>query len=238
MKQLQKLFEGSAAIAEDNLGFLEDLYARFQRDPNSVDSSWREKFRSIQSDSQDIRLGQRAPRIAPMEETEEIEITLRKQAAVDQLIYHYRTRGHQVADNNPLKLVRPPVLRDLDPAYYGLTTKDLDSHFYVDILHHSRRLPLREILSLLRQTYCGSIGAEYMHIVDSDIKQWLQSRLENTRGRALPEPDSQKSLLRALTAAEGIERYLHRKYVGQKRFSLEGAESLIPLLDEVIERSS
>ncbi len=238
MKQLQKLFEGSAAIAEDNLGFLEDLYARFQHDPNSVDSSWREKFRSFQSDSQDIRLGQRAPRIAPAEEAEEIEITLRKQAAVDQLIYHYRTRGHQVADNNPLKLVQPPALRDLDPAYYGLTTKDLDSHFYVDILHHSRRLPLREILTLLRQTYCGSIGAEYMHIVDSDIKQWLQSRLENTRGRAFPEPESQTSLLRALTAAEGIERYLHRKYVGQKRFSLEGAESLIPLLDEVIERSS
>jgi len=238
MKQLQKLFEGSSAIAEDNLGFLEDLYDRFQRDPNSVDSSWRDKFRSIQSDPHEIRLGQRVPRVARPHEGEEIEVTLRKQAAVDELIYRYRTRGHQVAYNNPLKLARPPAPRDLDPAHYGLTATDLDRQFFVDILHHSRRLPLRDILSLLRQTYCESIGAEYMHIVDSDVKQWIQTRLENTRGRAFPEPESQKSLLRALTAAEGIERYLHRKYVGQKRFSLEGAESLIPLLDEVIERAS
>ncbi|MFM8442706.1 MAG: 2-oxoglutarate dehydrogenase E1 subunit family protein [Methylococcus sp.] len=95
MKQLQKLFEGSSAIAEDNLGFLEDLYARFQRDPNSVDSSWREKFRSIQSDSQEMRSGQRIPRMAAVDAAEEVEVILRKQAAVDQLIYHYRTRGQQ-----------------------------------------------------------------------------------------------------------------------------------------------
>ena len=236
MKRLQQLFEGSAAIAEDNLGFLEDLYERFLRDPDSVDSSWRDKFRSIQDAAPELS-GPRPP-LPRDDDGSEIEATLRKQAAVDQLIYHYRTRGHQVADNNPLRLNPPTILKDLDPAYYGLTAQDLDRHFYVDILHHSRRLPLREILALLRQTYCESIGAEYMHIVDSDIKHWIQTRLENTRGRAFPEPESQTSLLRALTAAEGIERYLHRKYVGQKRFSLEGAESLIPLLDEVIERGS
>ena len=237
MKRLQELFEGSAAIAEDNLGFLEDLYERFLRDPDSVDLSWREKFRSIQEEPLAIRLGEQRPE-PPSGGRQEIETTLRRQAAVDQLIYHHRTRGHQVAHNNPLKLSEPPQLQDLDPSHYGLTRQDLDSHFYVDILHHLRRLPLRDILSLLRQTYCESIGTEYMHIVDSDIKQWIRTRLENTRGQAFPDPESQRNLLRALTAAEGIERYLHRKYVGQKRFSLEGAESLIPLLDEVIERSS
>jgi 2-oxoglutarate dehydrogenase E1 component len=238
MKRLQELFEGASAIAEDNLEFLEDLYERFLRDPDSVDSSWREKFRSIQEEPLQIRPERETAQSSISANREEIESTLRKQAAVDQLIYHHRTRGHQVAKNNPLQRVEPAHLRDLDPAYFGLTDQDLDSHFYVDILHHLRRLPLREILSLLRQTYCESIGTEYMHIVDSDIKLWIQNRLENTRGRAFPEPKSQRNLLRALTAAEGIERYLHRKYVGQKRFSLEGAESLIPLLDEIIERSS
>ena len=238
MKRLQELFEGSSAIAEDNLAFLEDLYERYLRDPDSVDSSWREKFRSIQEEPLVLQLDRKIRTTRPSTEREEIETTLRKQAAVDQLIYHHRTRGHQVANNNPLKISETPKLRDLDPASYGLNETDLDSHFYVDILHHLRRLALREILSLLRQTYCESIGAEYMHIVDSDIKLWIQSRLENTRGRAFPDPESQRNLLRALTAAEGIERYLHRKYVGQKRFSLEGAESLIPLLDEIIERSS
>lgn len=238
MKRLQELFEGASAIAEDNLEFLEDLYERFLRDPDSVDSSWREKFRSIQEEPLQIRPERETAQSSISANREEIESTLRKQAAVDQLIYHHRTRGHQVAKNNPLQRVEPDQLRDLDPAYYGLTDQDLDSHFYVDILHHFRRLPLREILSLLKQTYCESIGTEYMHIVDSDIKLWIQTRLENTRGRAFPEAGSQRNLLRALTAAEGIERYLHRKYVGQKRFSLEGAESLIPLLDEIIERSS
>ena len=215
MKRLQELFEGSSAIAEDNLAFLEDLYERYLRDPDSVDSSWREKFRSIQEEPLVLQLDRKIRTTRPSTEREEIETTLRKQAAVDQLIYHHRTRGHQVANNNPLKISETPRLRDLDPASYGLTETDLDSHFYVDILHHLRRLALREILSLLRQTYCESIGAEYMHIVDSDIKLWIQSRLENTRGRAFPDPESQRNLLRALTAAEGIERYLHRKYVGQ-----------------------
>ena len=238
MKRLQELFEGSAAIAEDNLGFLEDLYERFLRDPDSVDSSWREKFRLIQQAAPELPATRRAQPMDLGEEEPVIEATLRKQAAVDQLIYQYRSRGHQVASNNPLTPGAVHSLKDLDPAYYGLTQQDLDRHFYVDILHHSRRLPLREILALLRQTYCKNIGAEYMHIVDSDIKHWIQTRLENTRGRAYPEADKQRALLAALTAAEGIERYLHRKYVGQKRFSLEGAESLIPLLDESLERSS
>ena len=237
MKRLQELFEGSAAIAEDNLGFLEDLYERFLNDPDSVDSSWREKFSLIRAASSESARQRPRPAAVPSDAAD-IEATLRQQAAVDQLIYQYRTRGHQVADNNPLKIFPVRSLKDLDPATYGLDQTDHDRFFYVDILHHSRRLPLREILSLLRQTYCESIGTEYMHIVDSDIKQWIRSRLENTRGRAFPEPESQKALLRALTAAEGLERYLHRQYVGQKRFSLEGAESLIPLLDEILERSA
>ncbi len=239
MSKLQQLFEDDLAFAEDNIGFLEDLYERFLNDPESIDASWREKFRSIQQEPSRGESGTSAeiPAMAPLPHWEEVEETLRKQSAVDQLIYQFRTRGHQVANNNPLKLSPPPILKDLDPAHYGLGEDDLDQEFYIDILQNSMRLPLREILALLRQTYCGSIGAEYMHIVDSDIKQWIQDWLESTRGKSYPDPGRKKALLRVLTAAEGIEKYLHRKYVGQKRFSLEGAESLIPLLDELIQRA-
>jgi 2-oxoglutarate dehydrogenase E1 component len=236
MSKLHQLFEESSAFAEDNIGFLEDLYERFLRDPESVDASWREKFRSIQSETVPVARAE-VPEAEVSLDRGDAEEALRKQAAIDRLIYQYRTRGHQAANNNPLKLSPPLALQDLDPAHYGLSEADLDREFYIDILQNSMRLPLREILSLLRETYCGSIGAEYMHIVDSDIKQWVQDWLESTRGKIYPDAERKKSLLRVLTAAEGIEKYLHRKYVGQKRFSLEGAESLIPLLDELIQRA-
>lgn len=236
MANLHDLFEDSGAIAEDNLGFLEDLYQRFLRDPESVDASWRAKFAALPDTGYADALLNTAQR-STIPAFNEADLPIKKQAAVDRLIAQYRMRGHQVADNNPLKLGTPPRLKDLELAYYGLGEKDLDEQFYVDILESDRRLPLRDILTVLRQTYCEHVGAEYMHIIDSDIRQWIQTRLESTRSRGLPDPANQRATLRALTAAEGIEHYLHRKYVGQKRFSLEGAESLIPLLDELIESS-
>ena len=234
MNTLQQLFQESSAFAEDNAGFLEDLYERFLRDPESVDASWREKFRSIQHETP---LREFPARVPASPDRAEFEEALRKQAAVDRLIYQYRTRGHQAADNNPLKRSPPALLPDLNPARYGLDEADLERPFYIDILRDSRRMPLREIVARLRRTYCGAIGSEYMHIVDSDIKEWVRERLENSPGWSLPDTESKRWLLRMLTAAEGIEKYLHRKYVGQKRFSLEGAESLIPLLDELIQRA-
>lgn len=239
MSKFQALFDETSAFAEDNVVFLEDLYERFLRDPESVDRSWRDKFRSIQQES--VAAPETLPGVAPAGISGpipgEIETILRKQAAVDRLIYQFRTRGHQAAHNNPLKPTQPPLLPDLDPAHYGLSGADLEREFFVDILQNSRKRSLREILSVLRETYCGSIGAEYMHIVDSEIKDWIQTRLESDRGRLAIDDERKRNLLRLLTAAEGIEKYLHRKYVGQKRFSLEGAESLIPLLDETIQRA-
>ena len=236
MSELKDLFEGSGAIAEDNLGFLEDLYQRFLRDPESVDASWRTKFSALPDNG--YAQSFLATPTEPAVSQGDTELRIRRQAAVERLISQYRMRGHQVADNNPLKLGTPARLRDLEPSHYGLSPQDLETLFYIDVLDSQRKLPLREILSYLKQTYCEHVGAEYLHIVDSEIRQWIQYRLENTRSRGLPDPESRKAILRALTAAEGIERYLHRKYVGQKRFSLEGAESLIPLLDELIEHAS
>ncbi|MGX2041555.1 2-oxoglutarate dehydrogenase E1 component [Methylocaldum sp. MU1018] len=239
MNKLLQLFKEASAFSEDNVNFLEDLYEKFLRNPESVDESWREKFRSIQ---QELALGEPSAGKEPVAakspaEVSEAEDMLRKQSAVDQLIEQYRTRGHQAADNNPLKFSPPAELRDLDPAHYGLGGDELGRLFYIDILRSSERLPLHEILSMLRRTYCGHIGAEYMHMVDRDIKQWIRKRLESARARGNFDAEEKRWLLKLLTAAEGIEKYLHRKYVGQKRFSLEGAEALIPLLDDLIQRA-
>ncbi|NJD05898.1 MAG: 2-oxoglutarate dehydrogenase E1 component [Methylococcaceae bacterium] len=236
MNKPQKLLEDSSAFTEENAGFLEALYEQFLKDPLSVDPSWRERFGRLQSGSGESEAATKVAVPAPSA-SDEVVLLLRKQTAVDRLIALYRSRGHQAAENNPLKLNPPPWLPDLAPSSHGLVQEDLDREFYVDVLRSTEKQTLRQILARLHRTYCGSVGAEYSHIVDTDIKEWIQNRLETAGARAEWNRDQKLWTLRMLTAAEGIEKYLHRKYVGQKRFSLEGGESLIPLLDEVIQWS-
>ena len=171
-----------------------------------------------------------APGLAgPSGAKEEIE----KQARVLQLIHAYRVRGHLVADLDPLDAKRAPH-RDLDPATYGLTLWDLDREFITNGLSGKDRATLREILDVLRESYCGTVGVEYMFIQDPDRKDWLTERMESTRNRAALDEAQRKRILEKLLEAESFERFLHAKYVGHKRFSLEGGEALIPLIDRVL----
>ncbi|HET7745777.1 MAG TPA: multifunctional oxoglutarate decarboxylase/oxoglutarate dehydrogenase thiamine pyrophosphate-binding subunit/dihydrolipoyllysine-residue succinyltransferase subunit, partial [Vicinamibacteria bacterium] len=160
---------------------------------------------------------------------EEIE----KQARVLQLINAYRVRGHLVADLDPLDSTRTPH-KDLDPATYGLTIWDLDREFITNGLAGTERLTLREILEVLRETYCANVGAEYMFIADRERKAWLQVRQESTRNRMELDEAARFRVLEKLVEAEAFEKFLHAKYVGHKRFSLEGCEALIPLLDRLL----
>ncbi len=160
---------------------------------------------------------------------EEVE----KQTKVLQLIHNYRVRGHLVADLDPLDSTRAPH-RDLDPATYGLTLWDLDREFLTGGLSGEDRATLREILDTLRETYCGTIGVEYMYIADPERKEWLQHRMESTRNYPALDAASRRRVLEKLVAAESFERFLHTKYVGHKRFSLEGGEALVPLLDRIL----
>ncbi len=235
MNTLSRPIQDSSAFSEDNASFLEELYERYLRDPESVDPSWREKFANLQVESTDA--GSRAAALSGISLVAGQELMLRKQAAVNRLINQYRIKGHQAADNNPLKLAPLPRIRELDPRTYGLTEQDMEAPFYVDILKSSERLPLRQIIADLHATYCGSIGFEYTHIVDTEIREWIQNRVESAKGRHDLSAEKKRWVLKLLTAAESMEKYLHRKYVGQKRFSLEGGESLIPLLDELIQRA-
>jgi 2-oxoglutarate decarboxylase len=159
-----------------------------------------------------------------------------KQAKVLQLIHAYRVRGHLVADLDPLDRQREPH-RDLDPATYGLTLWDLDREFLTGGYtgrHLNERATLREILDTLRETYCGTIGVEYMYIADPERKAWLQKRMESVRNYPALDVSTKRRVLEKLAAAESFERFLHARYIGHKRFSLEGGEALIPLLDRIL----
>ncbi|XTZ14869.1 multifunctional oxoglutarate decarboxylase/oxoglutarate dehydrogenase thiamine pyrophosphate-binding subunit/dihydrolipoyllysine-residue succinyltransferase subunit [Micromonospora echinospora] len=160
---------------------------------------------------------------------------INKTARVHELIHAYRVRGHLMADTDPLefKIRKHP---DLDVLQHGLTLWDLDRQFPVNGFAGKKRMKLREILGVLRDSYCRRIGIEYMHIQDPEERRWIQERIE--RQYEKPTADEQKHVLNRLNAAEAFETFLQTKYVGQKRFSLEGGESLIPLLGEVLESSA
>jgi len=161
------------------------------------------------------------------------EEVVEKQAKVLQLINAFRVRGHLVADLDPLDSRRDPH-PDLDPASYGLTLWDLDREFLTNGLAGEDRATLREVLDVLRDTYCGSIGVEYMFIADPERKRWLQQRMEGSRNRTGLDKGSRRRILEKLVAAESFERFLHTRYVGHRRYSVEGCESLICLLDWIL----
>jgi 2-oxoglutarate dehydrogenase E1 component len=161
-----------------------------------------------------------------------------KQARVLQLINAYRVRGHLVADVNPLGVDAVPYHPDLDPATYGFTLWDLDRPFITNGLAGRDRATLREILEVLRQTYCGKIGAEFMYNQDSDQKRWLIDRMEGSRNLPNLSREDRRRVLNSLVKAESFEKFLHTKYIGQKRFSLEGGEAAIPLLERLLDRAA
>jgi 2-oxoglutarate dehydrogenase E1 component len=241
----------TSLLAGADSEWLEALYECWQRDPASVEASWAAWFESLGSPAHETphseireqfrQLARRPPAAAPSP-TPAPALPVdaeraRTQVRVLQLINAYRFRGHQAAHLDPLDASEKPEIPELDPRYHGLSDADLDTVFETGSLVGPRRATLREILAILTDTYCGTLGAEYMHITDTREKRWLQSAIESVRGVPRYSADTRRRLLDRLTAAEGLEQYLHVKYSGQKRFSLEGAESLIPVLDEVIQRA-
>jgi 2-oxoglutarate dehydrogenase E1 component len=237
-----KRLEQTSYLYGANAAYLETLYQQYLEDPSQVPARWQTYFRQLEAGHPPAPL---APTLVATG-TPEVPIARKpppprpgvaaapeQQVAVLQLINAYRVRGHQHADINPLEPSRSPV-PDLDPAFHGLTDQDMDTVFNPGSLVLGEAASLREILALVQQVYCGHIGSEYMHITATEEKRWIQARLEGSRVQPHFDYEFRRHLLERLTAAEGLERYLHTRYVGQKRFSLEGAESLIPLLDTLI----
>ena len=165
------------------------------------------------------------------------EALIEKQAHVLQLINIYRVRGHLIANLNPMS-TEAPSHQELDPERYGLTVWDFDREFIADGLGGKARATLREILDVLREAYCQTIGVEYMHIQEPEQKKWIQQRVEGVPRAKWLDAAAKRRILAKLNEGEAFERFLHTKYVGHKRFSLEGAETLIPMLDALISQAS
>ncbi len=219
-------------LSGGNAAYLEQLYQNFLENPDSVDQQWRDYFAGLGRRSEPDPAAAAAAGEAAYSERE-----ASKQSSILRLINAYRMRGHQEAKIDPLGMLAQPSVPDLDPDFHGLTGEDMDRVFDSSSLSAPKRMTLRDILTLLRETYCRSIGSEYMHITNIEERWWLQSRLEPNHGRPDFDHEKKKEILWYVSAAEGIEKYLHKKYVGQKRFSLEGGESLIPLLHELNHRA-
>lgn len=222
--------------------FVEGIYEQYLLDRNSVTDEWRAYFDAFPAWDNRAREQahspvQRAFEALPNAMAAPDADHERKQVKVLQLINAHRFLGVRVANLDPLNRHVKPVIPELDPAYYGFSETDMDTTYETGSLVSAARLTLREIMRLLRQTYCGSIGAEYMYISDVPQKRWIQDRLEGVRGVSGYDAAQRRRILGRLTAAETLERYLHTKYVGQKRFSLEGGETLIPLLDHLLQRA-
>ena len=253
-KTVYATFEGNSYLFGGNAPYVEEMYESYLAHPGSVPESWREYFDALQhvpaadgSNSRDVphlpvvnafaeRAKQGGTRVV---EASGADSELgRKRTAVQQLIAAYRNVGARWADLDPLKRAERPAIPELEPSFYGFSDADMETVFNTSNTFFGKEtMSLRDLLNALRETYCGTIGAEYMYMTDQTRKRWWQEKLESKRTNPQLNADQKKRVLERLTAAEGLERFLHTKYVGQKRFSLEGGESFIVAMDELINRA-
>ncbi len=244
----------SSYLFGGNAPYVEELYESYLHNPGSVPENWRTYFDNLQhvpaadgSETRDVAhapvvesFAQRAKANAFMQKASAADLAVaRKQVYVQSLIAAYRFLGSRWAELDPLKRTERPKIPELEPAFYDLSESDMDMTFSAANTYFTKaeHMTLREIVQALRETYCGTIGAEFMHCTDPTEKRWWQERLESIRGKPTFTADAKKHIMERLTAAEGLERYLHTKYVGQKRFSLEGGESFIPSMDELVQHA-
>lgn len=246
MDNLLKQFAQSSQLGGGNASFIEDLYEQYLVSPDSVGPKWQAYFDGFKGrEAGDVphsaviahiaEAGRQAAHAGsastPSSGGDE------RERNVGRLITAYRSRGHLGARLDPLGLSPPMNPPDLELGFHDLSDQDLDSEFSTGNVGGHSRMKLRDLLARLKATYTGAIGTEFMHIPEVDQRQWLYQRLETAGGQYGLSADAQRRTLERLTAAEGLERYLHTKYVGQKRFSLEGGDSLIPMLDVMIRRA-
>ena len=226
--------ESSSYLSGINAAWLDSLYEQYSEDQSSVSPMWQQVFSNLNEPAPNYRGGYPPSHLS---ESGDISGSREKQGAVFRLINAHRVRGHQAANLDPLGLTLPRKIPDLSAQFHGLEEKDMDSFFDTGSLALDGQMKLRDIISFVGDVYCDAIGAEYMYITDTEQKRWIQSRLEGLPPRPHYPDQERRTTLELLTAAEGLERYLHTRYVGQKRFSLEGGESTIPLLHELIQRA-
>ncbi len=233
-------------LAADGAAYIEALYEDYLQDKNSVSEEWQAYFAQYAQATdaphnaikeQFLLLARNNSRPVAQAGTVSIAVSDSKQMAVQQLISAYRRRGHRKANLDPLGLQQRPAIEDLTLQYHGLSEADLDTVFPTNLMYIGKaEATLREIIEVCERIYCGSIGYEYMHVFTAAEKRWIENYIESNRGYIEFDKSKKLEILERLTAAEGLEKYLARKYTGVKRFGLEGGESFIPAVHEMIQR--
>ncbi|MEJ7806324.1 MAG: 2-oxoglutarate dehydrogenase E1 component, partial [Telluria sp.] len=250
---MMQQYTANSYLFGGNAPYVEELYEAYLDNPGSVPDNWRAYFDSMQnvpavdgSNKPDVVHSSVIASFAERAKAGPIRVVTastdpdmgRKRVAVTQLIAAYRYLGSQWANLDPLQRQERPTIPELDPSFYGFNDADMDIVFNISNTYFGpETCSLRDLLNMLRDTYCRSIGAEFMYIGDPAEKRWLQEKLESIRATPSFTTEEKTHILDRLTAAEGLERYLHTKYVGAKRFSLEGSESFIASIDETIQRA-
>ncbi len=246
-----RAYQNNTYLFGGNAPYVEEMYENYLANPGSVPDSWRGYFDALQhvpaldgSNTKDVPHLPVINAFAERAKAGGTKVVLasadaemgRKRTAAQQLIAAYRNVGQRWADLDPLKRTERPNIPDLDPAFYGFTDADQETVFDTsNTFFGKNRMSLRELMNALRETYCGTLGAEYMYTTEQAEKRWWQQKLEAIRSTPSFSAEKKKTILAQITAAEGLERFLHTKYVGQKRFSLEGGESFIAAMDELIQ---
>ena len=234
-----KELKANSGISGGNAAFIEALYEDYLADPVSVSEQWQRYFAQIKGDSEqevsrlDVQerfelLGQQ-----PLSASAEGTVS-EKQIGVLNLIRAYRVRGHRYADTDPAKIRERHEVEQLSLSYHGLSDSDLQQSFAVDGVFGQQEMKLADLLKKLQKTYCGHVGLQFSHVWEQKELDWLTEQMEASAGDYQFSAEEKKNFLRQLVAADGMEKYLHKRYVGQKRFSLEGGDALIPLLNAMI----
>ncbi|PJA42154.1 MAG: 2-oxoglutarate dehydrogenase E1 component, partial [Lysobacterales bacterium CG_4_9_14_3_um_filter_62_6] len=241
---LIETMRASSELGSGSAAYVEQLYESWLQDETQVSAEWAQRFSTYHGrEAGDLP---HAPIIAQFARAAKLRPAVvsgtatdayaEKQSAVRKLVNSYRARGHLRAQIDPLGMMTMPAAPDLDLADLGLNDADLDTEFSSGSLSAPPRMKLRAIIALLKASYASTIGSEFMHIHEPTPRRWIQQQLETTGGNFGFSVERQRRLLERLTATEGLERYLHTRYVGQKRFSLEGGDAFIVLMDALIQR--
>ena len=251
------LIEWPASSTIINSEFINQFYSDYLSDPKSLPESWRNFFEGLSDDEKLILQDLKGPSWSPEKKIKKFDIEINnleknqstetnnsasvKEASKDSvraimLIRAYRIRGHLIANLDPLSIQKKEEHPELKPETYGFTKKDYNRKIFLDGVLGLQYADLKQILQILKKTYCSNIGYEFMHMGDPDEKAWIRNRIEGLEKNISFTENGKRAILNKIVQAEGFEKYLHVKFVGTKRFGLDGGESLIPALEQVIKR--
>ena len=252
------IYKKTSFLAGNNSEFIKEFYADYISDPNSLPESWRIFFEGLSDDEKLIYEDLKGPSWSPEKKIKKLSVKLKesietdndasnlnsnsiKQATKDSvraimLIRAYRIRGHLIASLDPLSIQKKEEHPELRPESYGFTKEDYSRKIFLDGVLGLQYADLKQILNILKKTYCSNIGYEFMHMGDPDEKSWIRDRIEGPEKDITFTENGKRAILNKIIQAEGFEKYLHVKFVGTKRFGLDGGESLIPALEQIIKR--